>query len=235
MVRLKETYEVRPAVAHLSVVTLASGGLFVLLAVAVVARPEFVQPVDKLAGQLIDRIRGPSAAILDASTYLGDRLLLWPITLGAILLVARKCRRLATLLAVSALSGLVVEVVVKFLIDRPRPGTVGFLASFPSGHVMAAVAWWGLVPAVAYVVTRSSRFRRVMLGLSVMIVFAVAMSRVSLGAHWATDTVAGALLGVVVTASAYWMVIHTRSVGCDCVLHRQTGVVTSTLDRTALV
>jgi membrane-associated phospholipid phosphatase len=220
MVGMREINDVRTA-PRLSIVTLLSGALFLLLAIAVVALPDLVQPVDRLVGQLIDRIKGPSAEIVDASTYLGDRLLLWPITFGAILLVARKCRSLATLLAVSAVSALVVEVAVKFLIDRPRPGTVGFLASFPSGHVMAAVAWWGLVPAVAFVLTKSSRIRRIMLGASVLIVFAVAMSRVSLGAHWATDTVAGALLGVVVTASAYWMAIHTRSVGCDCVLHNR--------------
>jgi undecaprenyl-diphosphatase len=205
------------------------------LAFAVVALPEFVQPVDNLVGQLIDRIKGPSAAILDASTYLGARLLIWPITLGTVLLTARKCRSLAILLAVSAVSAVVVEVAVKFLIDRPRPGTVGFLASFPSGHVMTAVAWWGLVPAVAYVFTKSSRLRRVMLGASAVIVSAVAMSRVSLGAHWATDTIAGVLLGVFVTGSAYSITIHALSVGCDCVLHRRTSIVTSALDERAIV
>jgi membrane-associated phospholipid phosphatase len=234
MMGMQATHDPRRAVSPLSVAALISGALFVLLAVAVVALPELVQPVDSLVGQLIDRIKGPPAAIVDASTYLGDRLLIWPITLGAILLTARKCRSLATLLAVSAVSAIVVEVAVKFLIDRPRPGTVGFLASFPSGHVMAAVAWWGLVPAVAYVLTRSPRLRRGMLAASTVIVSAVAMSRVSLGAHWATDVIAGVLLGVVVTGGAYWIAIHARSGSCDCVLHRPAGVVASA-GATALV
>lgn len=221
MVGMQGIYDIGRSVPALSIVSLASGALFLSLAFAVVALPELVQPVDNLVGQLIDSIKGPSAAILDASTYLGDRLLIWPLTLGAIVLVARRCRGLAVLLGVSAVSALVVEVAVKFLVDRPRPGTVGFLASFPSGHVMAAVAWWGLVPAVVYVLTKNARFRRAMLAASIVIVSAVAMSRVSLGAHWTTDVIAGVLLGVVVTATAYRTAIHTRSVGCECTLHRR--------------
>ena len=228
MGRMQALHDFRRAVPRLSAATLMSAALFILLAFAVVVLPEFVQPVDNFVGQLIDRIRGPAAAIVDASTYLGSRLVIWPITLGAVVFTARKCRSLATLLAVSAVSALVVEVALKFLIDRPRPGTVGILASFPSGHVMAAVAWWGLLPAVAYVFTRSPRLRRAMLAASAVIVTAVAMSRVSLGAHWATDVIAGMLLGVVVTGSAYWITIHARSGDCDCVLHRPAGVVSST-------
>jgi membrane-associated phospholipid phosphatase len=73
-----------------------------------------------------------------------------------------------------------------------------------------------------------------MLGASAVIVSAVAMSRVSLGAHWATDTIAGVLLGVFVTGSAYSITIHALSVGCDCVLHRRTSIVTSALDERAI-
>jgi len=83
----------------------------------------------------------------------------------------------------------------KALIDRPRPpgsliGTSG--ASFPSGHAVAAA-----VTAVGVVIallpaghTRWVWERRAALYVSV-----IAMSRVFLGAHWATDVLAGALLG----------------------------------------
>jgi hypothetical protein len=79
-----------------------------------------LDPFDTLVGQLVERIEGPPAVIVDAATYFGDRLLIWPITLATILLVSRKCRSIAVLLAVAAVSALVVEVVVKFLIGRPR-------------------------------------------------------------------------------------------------------------------
>lgn len=214
--------DVRRLPSSLSVLTIVTGALFVVLAFAVSALPRSIQPFDDFVGRLIADIEGPAAAVLDLTTFLGDRLLIWPITLGAILIVARRCRSLAAVLAVSAVSALFIEVAVKFLIDRPRPGSVGFLASFPSGHVMAAVAWWGLVPAVAYVLTKSPMLRRIMLGASVVIVTSVAMSRVSLGAHWATDVVAGVLLGVVLTASAYRIAIHNRSADCRCLLHTST-------------
>lgn len=216
---MKRTTDVQRLPSNLSVLTIVTGALFVALAFAVTALPEWIQPFDDLVGRLITGIDGSASSVLDVTTFLGDRLIIWPITVGAILIVTRRCRSLAVLLAVSAVSAMLAEVAVKFLIDRPRPGTVGFLASFPSGHVMAAVAWWGLVPAVAFVLTESALFRRVMLGASVVIVTAVAVSRVSLGAHWATDVMAGALLGVVLTATAYRIAIHARSADCQCLLH----------------
>ena len=216
---MQRTPEVQRPLSSVSVLTIVSGALFLVLAAAVLATPRWIKPFDDIVGRLIVEIEGSPGDVLDMTTLLGDRLIIWPITLGAILIVVRRCRSLAVLLAVSAVSALFVEVVVTFLIDRPRPGAVGFLASFPSGHVMAAVAWWGLVPAVAFVLTESSVLRRIALSVSSVIVTAVAMSRVSLGAHWATDVVAGVLLGVVLTATAYRIAIHTRTADCGCLLH----------------
>ena len=222
MREMKGASDIQRLPASLSNLTFVTGSLVVALAFAVAAQPASIQPFDELVGRLITGIHGSASSVIDLTTLLGDRLLIWPITMGAVLIVARRCRSLAVVLAVSAVSALLVEVAVKFLIDRPRPGTVGFLASFPSGHVMAAVAWWGLVPAVTFVLTHSSTLRRITLGTSVVIVTAVAMSRVSLGAHWATDVVAGMLLGVVVTATAYRIVMSSGGTDCSCRVHGTT-------------
>ena len=114
-----------------------------------------------------------------------------------LLLVWHQCRALAwTLLAATAARPLL-EWGLKELVGRQRPDidrlVPGNGPSYPSGHVMAAVAIWGLLPPVVALLTgrRSAWWWSV--GISGSVVSGVAFSRVYLGVHWLTD-VAGALL-----------------------------------------
>ena len=91
------------------------------------------------------------------------------------------------------------EFTLKEVVSRDRPdlsrmvdGT-GF--SFPSGHVMAAVALWGLLPVVVGLYTRRRALWWASVAVSGTIIVLVAASRVYLGVHWFSDAVAGLLLG----------------------------------------
>jgi membrane-associated phospholipid phosphatase len=91
---------------------------------------------------------------------------------------------------------------VKLFVNRPRPTatTVRVLeaaggASFPSGHVMSYVAFWGLLFMLgACVFKRKSWWQRAILLLSALFVVLVGPSRVYVGAHWATDVLGAYLL-----------------------------------------
>lgn len=63
--------------------------------------------------------------------------------------------------------------------------------SFPSGHTMTAVIFWAL-----FVFDTDVGSRRLRVGIATPIVFAVAHSRIAVGAHYAGDVVGGVLLGV---------------------------------------
>ena len=109
-----------------------------------------------------------------------------------------QCRALAwTLLAATAARPLL-EWVLKELVGRARPDidrlVPGNGPSFPSGHVMAAVAIWGLLPPVVALLTgRRSAWWSV--AISATVITAVAFSRVYLGVHWLSDVLAALLLG----------------------------------------
>ncbi|MCU1504686.1 MAG: putative rane protein [Ilumatobacteraceae bacterium] len=120
---------------------------------------------------------------------------------GAVLFLRRRSMALAfAVVAAPALAG-VVEVLLKDLVARARPGTAVLTGEsgngFPSGHVsgFTALAVVLLVVWGWYGVRRTDTARAVAGALVGVAVLIVAISRVAVGAHYASDTVGGALLG----------------------------------------
>lgn len=102
--------------------------------------------------------------------------------------------------------------VVKRLVERPRPddalvrviddGSTSF--SFPSGHALTAVLFYGLVWWIAGRVIPWRPARWVVRAWCAFIIVTTPASRVYLGAHWPSDVVGGALLGGILLAALLW-------------------------------
>jgi|SRR5215218_5927316 len=125
-----------------------------------------------------------------------------PFLVAAIAAVFRKWRLVVAAVLVYPLKLVVEKVVLKEIVYRPRPGSSEPDAvlrhvpahgpSFPSGHAIVAFALAGIV--APYV----SRGWRVVLFVGA---FAVAFSRIYLGAHNPVDVLAGAAAGMVIAAA----------------------------------
>ena len=131
----------------------------------------------------------------------------WP--LFAAIAAAGDCRKRrlprATLAALGAVAAAgVLVTILKELFDRARPplagidavGVIPSSASFPSGHSATAFA------AAVAVGLFYPRLRRPLLALAAV----VALSRVYLGVHYASDVLAGSLLGVLLGLASVWVV-----------------------------
>lgn len=97
---------------------------------------------------------------------------------------------------------------LKFAIQRPRPDGFqlaveqGF--SFPSGHSMVAMAFFGLL---VWMVWRYEADRATRIGCAVAfsaVIVLVGVSRIYLGVHYASDVLAGFCV------SLAWLAIYTR-------------------------
>ncbi len=132
-------------------------------------------------------------------TILGATELAITVSLLVGVLLWNRCRALAVLYPAAVLAGMGVNVLLKFLVDRPRPedAVTGIaLPSFPSGHAIQATLLLGLLPPAIYLLTRRAWVFWVTTGVLGLGIAGVAFSRVALGAHWPSDVVAGVLIGV---------------------------------------
>lgn len=98
--------------------------------------------------------------------------------------------------------------VFKFIVQRPRPEGFRLIAesgySFPSGHSMVAMAFYGLLAWMAWHYERDPFVRRVSVAGFGLIVALVGISRVYLGVHYASDVIAGFLVAFA------WLVFFTK-------------------------
>lgn len=103
----------------------------------------------------------------------------------------------ALALAIMVLSGGLVPVGVKALVDRARPPEALVTAaqsSFPSAHAFAVVVAVGA--ALVFMRSRESREKGVFWVVGAVIVMLVCAARVLLAVHYVSDVIAGAALGI---------------------------------------
>ena len=127
-----------------------------------------------------------------ALTYTGSGPMLIALVAVLIKLGGYKWLRLS----IGLLSASVVNVLLKILINAPRPPMEEWIVSaegpgFPSGHAAITAAFWTII----YMGTRS----RVLLIAGIIHVASVSLSRVELGVHYLIDVIGGALQGFIVT------------------------------------
>ena len=177
-------------------------GSFAVLTFLVKTMPSLA--IDLQITQFIQLINIPFFALF-------MRMISWPgflpqsliITALTILLIYRfglQWESLMALFAATFSAG--VNVLVKDLIQRPRPtaGMVNVIStltsySFPSGHVMFYLGYFGFVAFLVFSLLKPSLKRNLLLVLLCSLIILVGPSRIFLGQHWASDVLGAYLLG----------------------------------------
>ena len=132
---------------------------------------------------------------------------------AGVLMYKRRWYWLLELVLVAA-GGMLLNLALKDLFDRARPGWADPLMAltgpgFPSGHTMMAALIYGFMAVYLVLAIASWRWRAFIVTATVALVFLVALSRMYLGAHYLSDVLAAmaagtAWLALCLTAVETW-------------------------------
>ncbi|HSJ63728.1 MAG TPA: phosphatase PAP2 family protein [Gemmatimonadaceae bacterium] len=138
--------------------------------------------------------------LLDVTALGTGLVVLILVGVAALFLALTEHRYSALLLIVATAGGQLLNTVLKLFYDRPRPSNVEHLThtmstSFPSGHAMSAVIVYGTVAYLAARLQKKAWERWLTMTLAIVIIIAIAASRVYLGVHYPSDVLAGTIIG----------------------------------------
>ena len=131
-------------------------------------------------------------------TYLGSIYLvvMVAVIVGVILFIRKNWWRLLALFLAVGIGQAVLNV-LKVVFQRPRPKTEMFVFSysFPSGHVFSATVLYGFCIYLTFRFINNPVIKWTVSALLVLLILLIGFSRIYLGVHWLSDTLAGYVTG----------------------------------------
>lgn len=136
--------------------------------------------------------------IFKVITELGSAKILIIIALSSLVVVKNKKTGIAICINLASIG--LLNQILKNIIQRPRPEGFRLVEesgySFPSGHSMASMAFYGLIIYFIYKNIKNKTVRNsICIALSALIFF-IGISRIYLGVHYASDVLAGFLISI---------------------------------------
>lgn len=119
-----------------------------------------------------------------------------------------KNKRIALIISANLILSTILNISIKNIIQRPRPEGYRLILesgySFPSGHAMASMAFYGLLIYMIGKNVKLKPLKYTLIGLLSLIIFSIGLSRIYLGVHYASDVLGGFCLSI-----AYLVVFTT--------------------------
>lgn len=181
-------------------------GLTLALAMTGLALANLYIPGDVAISSSVQSIDFPGRGLVSEALYRGGLSpLFWLIAAAMAAFLFWRGHRLAAGFLVAAAVTRLASVLIKEIVERPRPSSLevsvseqaaGF--SFPSSHVFATAVLLGFLVYLAQELIPDARARIVVQVMSLSLIALMGVQRVSTGAHWPTDVLAAWVWGGVV-------------------------------------
>lgn len=122
------------------------------------------------------------------------------IILATLILIFAKNKRIGFFVWLNLGISTILNQTIKFIIQRPRPTEFRIVDesgySFPSGHSMVSVAFYGFLIYIIYKKIKNKYLKWLLIIALSILVILIGLSRIYLGVHYVSDVVAGFLISV---------------------------------------
>ncbi len=121
------------------------------------------------------------------------------LILITILMLFFKNKSNAKVISINLLIILIINNILKIIFSRPRPIDMlieenGY--SFPSGHSMISMGFYGLLIYIIYINTNNKYIKWISIILCSILILLIGLSRIYLRVHYASDVLAGFLISL---------------------------------------
>lgn len=142
-------------------------------------------------------------------TNLGGAIVLIGICLFSIIFI--KDKRCGKYIAINLTAITFINLIIKMIVHRNRPLDIGLIVetsySFPSGHAMISMAFYGFLIYLIYHKVKNPGKKFFCCTLLGLIIIFIGFSRIYLGVHYTSDVLAG------YSFSLGYLIIYTHIVG----------------------
>ena len=161
--------------------------------------------MDKFAYNiLVMKLRNPTLTIfMKTITKLSNTsfIIILAIILTLLFLWKWKNIQIAQLIPCNLIASALLNQILKLIFQRERPNGYRLIEmsgySFPSGHAMVSMAFYGLLIYIIYRLVKNKNLRNILIAVNVLIIILIGISRVYLGVHYLSDVLTGYSISII--------------------------------------
>lgn len=172
--------------------------IFLILAISIIKAESII--IDDIGYNLISKylISDFMTPIVKIVTQLASPIFL--VILTILLMVFIKNNNIRKYICVNLIVSTILNFGIKNIVRRTRPEGFRIIEesgySFPSGHSMVSMAFYGLFIYLIYKKVDNKYLKNCLIFLLSIIILLIGLSRIYLGVHYTSDVLAGFLLGI---------------------------------------
>lgn len=168
--------------------------IFMFIVIAqTVFKKELFEFDNSIYGFLLEHRNSILTDVVKIITQFGGAFVLIVISILCIILVKNKKYKVTITLNLIIIAGL--NALLKNLFERQRPTNMPLIEetgfSFPSGHSMASMAFYGYIIYLVYKNVENVKLRYTLCILLSLLIILIGLSRIYLGVHYVSDVLAG--------------------------------------------
>ena len=122
------------------------------------------------------------------------------ITITILLLILIKNKKIGLITLTNLVLITILNQILKIVLKRPRPTEFRIINetgySFPSGHSMISMAFYGLLIYLIYKKIKNKYLKATLIIILLLLILAIGISRIYLGVHYVSDVIGGFLISM---------------------------------------